>query len=91
MRGGSYLGVFQAQLGRQLLAVGLADVLLLLEHLLQRLALHVREHGSAQHAPAGLSARGQRPGEGPGDGHDAGGRCGGGGGGRGVERGAKEG
>jgi len=64
-----------AQLGRQLLPVGLADVLLLLEHLLQCLALHIREDSTAQHATARLTAGSQRPWEGAGDGHDSWGSC----------------
>lgn len=63
-----HLRVFEAELGSQLLPIGFADVLLLLEHLLQRLALHVGEDGATQHATAGLSTGGQRPGESAGDG-----------------------
>lgn len=74
----SHLRVLEAQLGRQLLPVRFADVLLLLEHLLQGLALHVGEDGAAQHPPAGFATGGQRPGEGPGDGDHGGGSCGGG-------------
>lgn len=71
-----HLRVLQAQLGSQLFPVWLADVLLFLKRLLQGFSLHVREHGSAQHAPARLAASGQRPGEGTRNRHDAGGSCG---------------
>jgi len=70
----NYLWVFQAQLGGQLLPVGLADVFLFLEHFLQGFALHIGEHRPPQHPSAGFPSSGQGPRKGPGNGNN-GWRC----------------
>ena len=70
----NYLWVLQAQFRGQLLSVGLADVFLFLEHLLQGFALHVGEHRPPQHPSAGFSSGGQGPRKRPGDGNN-GWRC----------------
>ena len=51
------LRIFERQLLGELLAVGLADVLLLLEHSFETAPLTVGEDGSSEHAASRLSAK----------------------------------
>ena len=59
-----YLRVFEAEFFCQLLAVGFANVLLLLESFLQSFALEVREDCSAQHSATRLPTDAVQDGEG---------------------------
>lgn len=60
-RKSDYLRVFQAQFAGELLPVGFADVLLLLESSLQGFSLEVGEHGPSQHTSSRFPPGGQRP------------------------------
>lgn len=53
----NHLRVLEAKFISELLAVRFADVLLLLEGLLQALALGIGEHGSPQHTSSGLTSQ----------------------------------